>query len=52
MWTHPKKLTAMTKKTQWKINLLRYNQSVDDSGVILSHAVKKIAILAQGEIIL
>ena len=51
-WIHPKRIAAMTRATQSRINLLRYNQSADDSGAALSHAVKKTAIPAQEKIIL
>ena len=42
----------MTKKTQGKIKPLRYRKSADGSGAALSHAVIKIAILAQEKTIL
>ena len=51
-WIHPKRVTAITRKIQLRINLLRYSQSADDSGAALSHAVEKTAIPAQEKTIL
>ena len=52
MWMHQRRTTAMTKKIQSRINLLRYSQSADVSGTALNQAVEMIAIPAQEKIIL
>ena len=50
--THLKNLTTMTKNIQSRTNLLRHSQSTDDSGTVLSHAVKKTTIPTQEKTIL
>ena len=42
----------MTKKTQLRINILRYNRNADVSGASLSHAAVKIATPSQEKITL
>ena len=42
----------MTRKTQLRMNLLRYNQSADVSNAALNHAAEKTAIPAQETITL
>ena len=51
-WIHPKIIVATTRKTQSRINLLRYSQSADVSGAAPSHAVEKTAIPAHEKTIL
>ena len=45
-WTHLKTVTAMIKKIQSRINLMRHSQSTDVSATALNHVVEKIAIPA------
>ena len=49
---HQKRIVAMTRKIQLRINLLRYNQNTDVSGAALSHDVEKTAIPGQEKTIL
>ena len=43
---HQKRIEAMTRKIQLRINLLRYNQSTGVSDAALNHATAKTATLA------
>ena len=49
---HQKRIVAMTRKIQLRINLLRYNQNTDVSGAALNHAVAKTTTPAQEKITL
>ena len=51
-WMHQKKIAAMTKRIQLRMNLLRQNQSAGVSSTTLNHAAAKTSTLARETITL